>query len=257
MKAGLGKGAASGLIVPLAILLAWQALAWRAGTPLFPGPWQVALSIWKLWPVIVGQIGYTLFRAFAGFLVAAALMIPLGILLGRLKTVGRLVEPMMDMLATLPPPAVVPIVMLFAGTGDIAKIVIIAYAAAVPLIMNTYEASKGLHVMANQVARSLRLTRLETMLHIDLPASLPMIATGLRLAIASALLVSVTSEMLLATNGIGVFIQRQQENFQIAGGLAAIAFISVIGLIINDLVFQLEKRWLFWHYRSSESHSDG
>jgi len=56
------------------------------------------------------------------------------------------------------------------------------------------------------------------------------------------LLVSVTSEMLLATNGIGVFIQRQQENFQIAGGLAAIAFISVIGLIIKTLVFQLEKR---------------
>jgi len=244
----------SGLIVPVAILLAWQALAWRAATPLFPGPWQVALSIWKLYPVIIGQIGYTLMRALLGFAVAGILMIPLGILLGRLKTIGRLVEPMMDMLATLPPPAVVPIVMLFAGTGDIAKIVIIAYAAAVPLIMNTYEASKGLHPMANQVARSLRLSRFETMLHVDLPASLPMIATGMRLAIASALLVSVTSEMLLATNGIGVFIQRQQENFQIAGGLAAIAFISVIGLIINSLVFQLEKRWLFWHYRSSGTH---
>ncbi|QPC94323.1 ABC transporter permease [Mesorhizobium sp. INR15] len=257
MKSSRLNETASGLIVPLAILLAWQALAWRAATPLFPGPWQVALSIWKLYPMIVGQIGYTLMRALAGFVVAAVLMIPLGILLGRLKTVGRLVEPMMDMLATLPPPAVVPIVMLFAGTGDIAKIVIIAYAAAVPLIMNTYEASKTLHLMANQVARSLRLSRFETMLHIDLPASLPMIATGMRLAIASALLVSVTSEMLLATNGIGVVIQRQQENFQIAGGLAAIAFISVIGLIINSLVFQLEKRWLFWHYRSSESHNDG
>ena len=247
----------SGLIVPIAILLAWQALAWRASTPLFPGPWQVALSIWKLYPQIFGQIGYTLMRAAIGFLVAAALMIPLGILLGRLKTVGAIVEPVMDMLATLPPPAVVPIVMLFAGTGDMAKIVVIAYAAAVPLIMNTYEASKGVHPMTNLVARSLRLSRMETMLHIDLPSSLPMIATGIRLAVASALLVSVTAEMLLATNGIGVFIQRQQENFQIAGGLAAIAFISVLGLIINNLVFQLEKRWLFWHYRASETHNNG
>lgn len=254
MRARLQEETA-GLLVPILILLAWQALAWRAATPLFPGPWQVAASIWKLYPQIVGQIGYTLTRSAIGFLVAAALMIPLGILLGRLKRVGAITEPVMDMLATLPPPAVVPIVMLFAGTGDVAKIVIIAYAAAVPLIMNTYEASKALHPMTSLVARSLQLSRLQTMLHIDLPASLPMIATGVRLAVASALLVSVTAEMLLATNGIGVFIQRQQENFQIAGGLAAIAFISVMGLIINSLVFQLEKRWLFWHYRASETNN--
>lgn len=257
MTARRRLGHLDGLVVPVVILLAWQVLAWRASTPLFPGPWQVSLSIWKLYPQIVGELGYTLYRAASGFLVAAAVMIPLGILLGRSKTVGAIVEPIMDMMATLPPPAVVPIVMLFAGTGDIAKIVIIAYAAAVPLVMNTYEASKTLHPMANMVARSLRLSRLETMLHVDLPASLPMIATGIRLAVASALLVSVTSEMLLATNGIGVFIQRQQENFQISGGLAAIAFIAVVGLLINNLVFMGEKRWLFWHYRSSDTDRQG
>lgn len=244
-------GHVDGLILPIAILLAWQALAWRAGTPLFPGPWQVAQSISKLYPQIVGELGYTLMRAAFGFLIAVAMMVPLGILLGRLKLVGTVLEPIMDMLATLPPPAVIPMVMLFAGTGDIAKIIIIAYAAAVPLLMNTYEASKTLHPMANMVARSLRLSRLEAMLHVDLPASLPMIATGVRLAVAAALLVSVTSEMLLATNGIGVFIQLQQQNFQISGGMAAIAFIAVIGLLINNLVFMLEKRWLFWHYRAS------
>src|SRR5690242_8762441 len=172
MTARRRLGHLDGLVVPIVILLAWQALAWRASTPLFPGPWQVALSIWKLYPQIVGELGYTLYRAASGFLVAAAAMIPLGIVLGRSKTVGAIVEPIMDMMATLPPPAVVPIVMLFAGTGDIAKIVIIAYAAAVPLVMNTYEASKTLHPMANMVARSLRLSRLETMLHVDLPASL-------------------------------------------------------------------------------------
>lgn len=237
------------LILPVVVLLAWQVLAWRASTPLFPGPWQVAVSIWRLYPQIVGQIGFTLMRAAAGFFVAAILMIPLGILLGRLKSVGSVLEPILDMLATLPPPAVVPIVMLFAGTGDAAKIAVIAYAAGIPLIMNTYEASKTLHPMTTLVARSLRLHRLETMVFIDLPASLPMIATGVRLAVASALLVSVTAEMLLATNGIGVFLQRQQENFQIANGLAAIAFISMVGLIVNDLVQRLERRLLFWHYR--------
>jgi NitT/TauT family transport system permease protein len=241
------------LVLPVAILVVWQVLALRAHTPLLPGPYEIALAIGRLYPKIVGQLGYTLMRASIGFLVAAAIMIPIGILLGRLKLLGQVLEPAIDMLATLPPPAVVPIVMLFAGTGDSAKIVIIAYAAAVPLLMNTYEASKTVHPTTNLVARAMHLTRLEAMVHIDLPAALPMIATGLRLAVSSALLVSVTSEMLLATNGIGVFIQRQQENFQIAGGLAAIAFISLAGLIINSLVFQFEKRWLFWHYRDSSN----
>ncbi|MBL0371871.1 ABC transporter permease [Rhizobium sp. KVB221] len=251
------KIAWNALVLPLVILLVWQGLAIRAHTPLFPGPWQVMMSIAKLYPAIVGQLGHTLARAGIGFLIAAALAIPCGILLGRLKLLGQILEPAIDMLATLPPPAVVPLVMLFAGTGDGAKIVIIAYAAAVPLLMNTYEASKTVHPSANLVARALHLTRFEAMVHIDLPSSLPMIATGARLAVSSALLVSVTSEMLLATNGIGVFIQRQQENFQIAGGLAGIAFISLAGLIINSLVFQFEKRWLFWHYRSQDLSSKG
>ena len=130
------------LVLPVVILVVWQVLSIRAHTPLFPGPWQVALSIAKLYPTIVGQLGHTLMRAGVGFIVAAVVMIPVGILLGRLKLLGQVLEPAIDMLATLPPPAVVPIVMLFAGTGDGAKIVIIAYAAAVPLLMNTYEASK-------------------------------------------------------------------------------------------------------------------
>lgn len=239
----------NGLFLPVLLLVIWQGLAWRAHTPLFPGPLQVAQAIARLYPSILGELGHTLQRAAISFLIAAVIFIPLGILLGRLRLLGQLLEPAIDMLATLPPPAVVPIVMLFAGTGDGAKIVIIAYAAAVPLLMNTYEASRTVHPAANQVALALNLTRLEAMWHIDLPASLPMIATGIRLAVSSALLVSVTSEMLLATNGIGVLIQRQQENFQIAGGLAAIAFISLMGLIINSLVFEFEKRWLFWHYR--------
>lgn len=238
-----------GLMVPLAILLLWQLAALGQKTPLFPGPGKVALAIWANAPVILAELGVTLLRAALGFALAAVTMIPLGIFLGRVRLLGRVLEPIMDMLATLPPPAIIPLVMLFAGTGDWAKVVIIAYAAAVPLLMNTYEASHSIHPMLSRVARSLHLTRLETMRLIDLPSSLPMIATGARLAIASSLLVSVTSEMLLSTNGIGTYLQRSQETFKIDAGLAGIAFISLAGIIVNAGVFRLEKRWLFWHYR--------
>ena len=145
---------------------------------------------------------------------------------------------------------VVPLVMLFAGTGDAAKVTMIAFAAAIPILMNTFEASKVRNAMNSLVARSLHLTRWETMLRVDLPAALPMILTGMRMAIAAALLVSVTSEILLATDGIGVFLQRQQENFQIAAGLAGILAIALTGLAVNTAILRIEKGLLFWHYRN-------
>lgn len=240
-----------GLWVPLTLLILWQMVSLIKGSPLFPGPYEVAVAAVKNWGAITGQLGITLIRAVAGFALALVTMVPLGIALGRFHVIGKLFEPLINMIATLPPPAVIPLVMLFAGTGDAAKIVIIAYAAAVPLLINTYEASNSLHPVLNRVGKSLRLSKLETMLLVDLPTSLPMIASGARLAIASSLLVSVTSEMLLATNGIGVFLQRSQEYFKIDAGLAGIAAISLVGLIINSLAFWLEKRWLFWHYRGS------
>ncbi len=239
------------LMVPIVILILWQIGSLLYATPLFPGPVKVAASIAKNFNVIVSELGHTLLRAAAGFALACVTMIPLGIFLGRVRTLGRLLEPLMDMLATLPPPAVIPLVMLFAGTGDWAKIVIIAYAASVPLLMNTYEASHSIHPLLSKVAKSLQLSRFETMRLIDLPSSLPMIATGARLAIAASLLVSITSEMLLATNGIGVYLQRSQETFKIDAGLAGIAFISLVGILINALVYRLEKRLLFWHYRDT------
>ena len=239
-----------GLSVPLALLAFWQVLAWGQTTPLFPGPAKVAVAIWANAPVILSELGVTLVRAALGFVLAAILMIPLGIFLGRVRILGVILSPLMDMLATLPPPAIIPLVMLFAGTGDGAKIVMITYAASIPLLMNSYEASHSIHPMLSRISRALHLSRFETMRLIDLPSSLLMIRTCVCLVVASSLLVSVTSEMLLSTNGIGTYLQRSQETFRIDAGLAGIAFISFAGLLINAGMASLERRWLFWHYRN-------
>lgn len=241
------------VLLPLFLVGLWALAAALQKSPLFPGPDSVAIAIWRNLPDILSQLMVTLKRVGIGFMLAAIVTIPLGILLGRMRSIAELVEPMIDMIATLPPPAIVPLVMLFAGTGDGAKIVMIFFAAAVPMLMNTFEASRLRNEMANLVARSLHLGPIETMVRVDLPAALPMIATGVRMAVAAALLVAVTSEILLATDGIGVFLQRQQENFQIAGSLAGIFFISLTGLIVNALILAFERRWLFWHYQSREN----
>jgi NitT/TauT family transport system permease protein len=238
-----------GTVLLLGIGAGWQALAVAYGSPVFPGPMQIAKAMVENRDAIAGSIGITLKRALMAFGAAAVTMVPFGILCGRLRWLGRIVDPFVEFLITVPPPAVIPLVMLFAGVGDDAKIAVIFYACAPLILVNTMEGARNTPPMLEQVARSLRFSRLKAMAQVSLPATMPAIITGIRLAIATSLLVSVTSEMLLATDGIGTFLQRSQESFEFAAGLGAIATISIAGLCMNLIVKFAEKRILFWYYR--------
>jgi NitT/TauT family transport system permease protein len=105
--------------------------------------------------------------------------------------------------------------MLFAGVGDDAKIAVIFYACAPLILVNTMEGARNTPPMLEQVARSLRFLRLKAMAQVSLPATMPAIITGIRLAIATSLLVSVTSEMLLATDAETNFRVRNCRRFHL------------------------------------------
>jgi ABC-type nitrate/sulfonate/bicarbonate transport system permease component len=140
--------------------------------------------------------------------------------------------------------------MILAGIGDAAKIAVISYAMIPSVLVTTIETVRQAPPMLERVGRSLRLGRLELMILIDLPAAMPGIITGFRLAVAGSLLVTITSEMLLSTNGIGAFVQRSQESFQVSAGLGGIIAIAIMGLIVNMALRLIEQRTLFWHYRT-------
>ena len=147
-----------------------------------------------------------------------------------MRPLGLIVDPILEFLVTIPPPAVIPIVMVLAGIGDAAKIAVIGYAMIPGILITTIETVRQAPPMLDRVGRSLRLNRLERMALIDLPAAFPGIVTGFRLAISTSLLVTITSEMLLSTNGIGAFVQRSQESFYVSSGLAGIVAIAIVGL---------------------------
>jgi NitT/TauT family transport system permease protein len=232
------------------VLGAWQLVAWRHDTVLFPGPWQTAVSAVENFGAIAGEMGNTLRRAFTAFGLSALVMVPFGIACGRLRPLGLIVDPILEFLVTIPPPAVIPIVMVLAGIGDSAKIAVISYAMIPGILITTIETVRQAPPMLDRVGRSLRLGRLESMTLIDLPAAIPGIITGFRLAISASLLVTITSEMLLSTNGIGAFVQRSQESFHVSSGLAGVVAIAIVGLLVNTGLRHIEERLLFWHYRS-------
>lgn len=239
------------LVLILAILASWEVLPRIYGATNFPPFSHVVGALVANGPVIAAQVARTLQRAALGFCFALATMIPLGIIIGRSRLLAAFLEPVIDLLRPLPPIAIVPIVMLFAGIGDGAKIAVIAYAASFPILIHAIDGVRGIHPMYATVARSLRLTPLECRFAVDLHAVLPVIFTGLRLAIASALLVAVTAEMLMSTDGIGLYILNSQERFELANGLAGILVVAVLGWIINRLLIVVDHNLLHWHYATT------
>jgi NitT/TauT family transport system permease protein len=232
------------------VLGLWQLVSSSYDTVLFPGPWQTAVAIVQNFSSIAMELGNTLRRAFTAFGLSVLVMVPFGIACGRLRALGLIVDPILEFLVTIPPPAVIPIVMLLAGIGDVAKIAVIAYAMLPNILINTIETVRQAPPMLERVGRSLRFSKVEQMALIDLPAAMPGIVTGLRLGVTASLLVTITSEMLLSTNGIGAFVQRSQESFYVASGLAGIVAIAIMGLIVNLGLRVVEERLLFWHYRA-------
>ncbi len=237
-----------GVIFMAALLLAWELAARAMNTPSFPSLVTVLQLLAGDGRILAAQMTITLGRAAAGFALALAAMLPLGVFIGRTHRLGRYIEPAIDLLRPLPPLAIVPVAMLFAGTGSAAKISVIFYSAAFPILLNAIDATRATHPLLLDVGRSIGLSRAAIMRRIDLPAALPQIMSGVRLGVAAALLVSVSAEMLLSTDGMGNYLMRAQEEFQIARGLAGILTIALVSLAVNAIVSRIEQRLLAWHH---------
>src|SRR5579871_4112181 len=176
-------------LVSVALVLAlWQLVSWHYHTVLFPGPWQTSIAIVQNFPTIAAELVNTLRRAFTALGLSVLVMVPFGIACGRLRWLGLIVDPILEFLVTIPPPAVIPIVMLLAGIGDVAKIAVISYAMVPNILINTIETVRQAPPMLERVGRSLRFSRVEQMALIDLPAAMPGIVTGLRLGVTASLL---------------------------------------------------------------------
>ena len=239
---------APGLIFLIALAALWQGVAAWVDSPGFPSFAQVIAALVANAGEIGSQLAITLGRAFAGFGIALVVMLPLGIVLGRLRLLRELAEPVIELIRPLPAIAVIPVAMIFFGIGPSAKIAVVFYGAAFPILINAMEAVAGAHPMLSNVARSLRLGRFEAMLVIDLPAALPQIVAGIRISLALSVLLAVVSEMILSSDGLGTFLVRAQQNFDIAQVLAALLVIALTALAVNAAMMALERRLLGWRH---------
>ncbi|SFN63878.1 NitT/TauT family transport system permease protein [Bradyrhizobium sp. Rc3b] len=243
-----GFGQRSFLLI--ALLLLWE-VAPRLGLidAVFLPPFsEVVAAGWQLAQTgeLYADVSASLLRALSGFLISVAVIVPLGLAVGWYARLGNLLNQFIEICRNTAPLALLPVFILLLGIGEMSKVTMVIYSCAWPLLLNTVAAVKEVDPLLIKSARTMGATPQQLFRKVILPAALPTIFIGVRLASASAMLVLVASEMVGAKAGLGYLIINSQHSFLIPQMYFGILGITVIGLVLNAVLEALERRVMRW-----------
>ncbi|MGX1773294.1 ABC transporter permease [Nocardia brasiliensis] len=192
------------------------------------------------------HVSASLSRSLAGYAIALAIAIPLGIAIAWYKPVADFLNPVLELFRNTAALALLPVFILILGIGETSKVALVVYASTFPILLNTITGVRTVDPLLVKSAVSLGLSPIRLFQKVILPAALPSIFTGLRMAAASSILVLLAAEMFGARAGLGYLITAAQQNFQIPNMYAGIIAISLLGLAFNGLLVALERRFSRW-----------
>ncbi len=251
-----GIGKQSQKLVPPAIALAiflvvWQLLCSSPDATL-PGPIQTLSETWELIidpffdnggtdKGLFWQILASLSRVAIGYTLAAVIGIAVGILIGTVKIMYQALDPIFQVLRTVPPLAWLPLSLAALQQSNPSAIFVIFITAVWPIIINTAVGVQQIPQDYNNVAKVLRLSRQKYFFKILLPAAVPYIFSGLKIGIGLSWLAIVAAEMLIGGVGIGFFIWDAWNSSRISEIILAIIYVGIIGLLLDRLVDYVSK----------------
>ena len=188
----------------------------------------------------------SLIRSFSGFGISLTLAIPIGLVLGWYGPLANFFNPLLEVFRNTAALALLPVFVLVLGLGETSKISIVVFACFWPVLLNTVAGVKGVDPLLIKSARSMGLPAYRLFQKVILPAAVPTIFTGIRLAGAYSILILVAAEMVGAKEGLGYLINASQYNFRIPEMYAGIVAISLIGLLFNWILLRVERRFSTW-----------
>jgi len=232
-------------------------LLWEFGPTLFASKQvQVFLpplheNLQAMWELILdGQLQAhltaSLTRSAIGFGIALVTAIPLGLLIAWYRPVERPLNPLLELFRNTAALALLPVFTLLLGIGEITKISIVAYASFFPILLNTIAGVKTVDPLLIRAARTLGLSSHQLFVKVVLPAAVPTIFTGIRMAGTAAILVLIAAEMVGAKAGLGYLIINAQSSFQITDMYAGILTTSIVGVTVNYGLVRLERHFSRW-----------
>jgi ABC-type nitrate/sulfonate/bicarbonate transport system permease component len=212
-------------------------------------PVAVAEALWTL--ISTGTfwvaVGDTVYSWALGLAISLVIAIPAGIALGSSSIAYRLSRFTIDFLRTIPPVALVPLMLLLYGARIKMVVVLIVFGTVWPVLLQTMYGVHDVDPVARDVARSYSWRRRDTLGRLVVPSASPFIATGIRIGATMSLLLAVGAELIGGAPGIGAAISLEDQGGQTADVYAYIVAAAVFGMLVNLSVRRLEGRVLRWH----------
>ncbi|MGH8867770.1 MAG: ABC transporter permease [Actinomycetes bacterium] len=236
-------------VLPVVVLAGYGVWSAQAGQFYFPPLGDIVREFRETWLFhgIQTDLVPSLGRLLVGYVIAVVAGVVAGVALGLSRTARVASEPVVEFLRALPAPALIPFALLLWGSGDNAKIFIIALGTVWPILLNTIDGVRSLETEQVDMARSYRIPGHARLLHIVLPAASPRIFAGMRTSLSIGIILMVISEMVASTNGLGYFILESQRSFAIPEMWTGIVVLGLIGYLLTWVFLQVEARFLFWH----------
>ena len=228
-------------LIPIALLVAvWQALVSFGYAPvtLLPPPGRVFGRMIELLLTTTYQqeIAATLFRLFAGFVIAVILGVTVGLAAAVNPTINAVVRPIVRVLAPLPKVALYPALLLLGGFGHESKIFLVILHALFPILLSTYYGASTVEQKLIWSAMAAGTSSREILFKVVLPAAMPSILTGCRIGLVISCIVVFLAEMITSTDGLGHVLVTAARTFQAVDMFVPLITISLLGLILNGLL---------------------
>jgi NitT/TauT family transport system permease protein len=230
-------------------LAIWQIAAMTGvGHDLLPGPATVASKFWELTRsgFLEQQVAASLERVAIGFVLGVVIAVPTGFVMGWYRWASGLIEPWVQFLRTIPPLALIPLVIVFLGIGQSAKVMLIFLAAYLATVIAVFQGVRNVDKTLINAARVLGAGDRTIFLSVVVPAALPYILVGMRIALGNAWATLVAAELIAATSGLGHMMQTAATYFQISTVMVGVITIGVLGFVMDRGILWLDRRLTRW-----------
>ncbi|ODU58956.1 MAG: ABC transporter permease [Comamonadaceae bacterium SCN 68-20] len=238
-------------LVPLLLVAVWQAASARGwlSTRVLPAPFDVLQAAWtlaesgELWT----HVKVSAVRALSGLAIGGGLGLLLGLLTGSLRWAETLLDSTIQMVRNIPALALIPLVILWFGIDESAKLFLIAVSVFFPIYLNTYHGIRNVDPGLVEMGRTYGLTRWQLYRDIILPGALSSILVGLRFSLGLMWVILIVAETISAQSGIGYLTMNAREFLQTDIVLVGILLYALLGKLADVFAKVLERWWLRWH----------
>lgn len=236
------------------MILAWEftCVAFGISDLVLPRPSQIARVLWEKYPAIWPHAYQTLYTTLIGFAIGVAVGVLLGVAVGSSALVYETVYPLLIGFYSIPKVAIVPILVIWFGSGTVPAILTAVVMCIFPVVVNVATGLATVEPELEDVLRALGATRMDILLKVGLPRSMPYLFASLKIAVTLAFVGAVLSESVASNRGIGNMMVIASGQFDVPLAFAGLTILAVMGIVLYAIFAAIEKRTTGWAHRKAD-----